>query len=223
MKTDKDVAIPGDLLSDQVDRAGDGTYVYEGKVYAQRYGIISDRDKISVISLRGKYIPAVGDIVIGKVVDFGFFSWNVDINSPYEAFLHVSEHPSRIELGEMQKHLRVGDLIITKVIKVDPTMKIDLTLNEDSRLNVIRDGRVVEITNTKLPRLIGRNGSMINMLKKECHCGIFVAQNGRVWVYGKNDEDIDLACRAVMKVEEEAHTSGLTDRIAVFLDEGGNQ
>jgi exosome complex component RRP4 len=54
------------------------------------------------------------------------------------------------------------------------------------------------------------------MLKKETNCSIFVGQNGRIWIDGK-DEDVELLSKALRKIELEAQRSGLTDRIYNFL------
>ena len=97
------------------------------------------------------------------------------------------------------------------------SMKVELTLN-DQRLRQIKDGRVIEVTPSKVPRLIGRSGSMIAMLKNETNCNIFIGQNGRVWLTGK-DKNLDLAARTIQKIEKESHIPGLTDRIVKFLKE----
>src|SRR3990172_7439560 len=110
---------------------------------------------------------------------------------------------------------------MTLIKDVDANMKIELTLN-DQRLRPIREGRVVEVTPSKVPRLIGRGGSMIAMLKNETGCNIFVGQNGRIWVMGK-DKGMDLAVRAILKIERETHISGLTERITRFLKEEKGQ
>ena len=59
---------------------------------------------------------------------------------------------------------------------------------------------------------------MIAMLKNETNCNIFIGQNGRVWITGK-DKDLELAVKAVLKIEKESHVSGLTDRLTRFLKE----
>ena len=50
-----------------------------------------------------------------------------------------------------------------------------------------RGGIIVDITPTKVPRLIGKKGSMINMIKDKTNCKIIVGQNGLVWVKGEED------------------------------------
>jgi len=214
---DKNIVIPGDLLSDDPPKSGEGTYVEDGKIYSLIYGIFDDKDKIRVIPLSGKYIPSIGDVVIGLIVDISFSNWKVDISAPYEALMHISEYPRRIDSSEMSKIMRVGDLAIFKVVDVDSSMKIELALKND-QLKVLRTGRIIEVSYSKVPRVIGRAGSMINMLKSTLNINIFVGKNGRIWINGK-ESDEDLAVRSIKKIEHEAHTSGLTDRMTKFLEE----
>ena len=217
---DKKLVIPGDFLSDDVKLADDGTYIENGKVFSSVFGIASFKNQIKVVPLSGKYIPRQGDLIIGIITEVSFSNWIVDIRSPYEGLLHISEFPRRIDNSEMSKYLKVGDSIMTLVKDVDQGMKVELTLN-DQRLRLITDGRVIEVTPSKVPRLIGRSGSMIAMLKNETNCNIFIGQNGRVWMTGK-DKNLDLAARTIQKIENESHISGLTDRIIKFLkDEKG--
>ena len=212
---DRKVVVPGDLLSEDAKRSGEGTYVKNASVYSLLYGLANFRDKINVIPLAGKYVPGPGDNVIGVVKDITFSNWIVDINSPYDGLLHISEFPKRIESDEMSRHLRIGSSIMTRVKDVDPTMKVELTLN-DRKLGQIKSGQVIEISHTRVPRLIGKGGSMISMLKKEVNCNIFVGQNGRIWISG-GAEDMDLALKTITLIQKEAHTNGLTDRVVDFL------
>jgi exosome complex component RRP4 len=212
---EREVVIPGDLLGEDPKLASHGTYVQDGKVYSANYGLVDRRRDIKVIPLSGRYIPARGDLVIGKVNDVTRSNWIVDINSPYEGLLHVSEFPERVDQDNMSRYLHVGELVIAKVADVDPSMKVELTLREE-HLRVLRLGRVIDISHVKIPRVIGRNGSMISMLKKELDCSIFVGQNGRIWLRG-DEKMVDLAIRTIFKIEREAHTSGLTDKIKEYL------
>lgn len=213
------VVVPGDFLSEEANRAGEGTYVADGKVYAMKYGIMDDKEEIKVVALSGKYVPSRGDIVIGKIVEISFPYWIVDIASPYEARLHMSElakgEERRIEFGSMNRYLDSGDLIVAKVLSVDALMRVDLTLKDEFKIG--GRGRLIEISHTKVPRVIGRSGSMIKMLKEKCKCFIFIAKNGRIWIKGSEDE-MNLASQVVLMIANEAHTSGLTDRVADFLD-----
>lgn len=213
---ERNVVIPGDVLSDNIKMSGSGTYVSDGKVCASVYGLINRGERyISVIPLAGKYIPQASDRVIGIVTEVAYSNWIVDINSPYEGLLHISQYPQRIEIESMDRHLKVGDCILTLVKNVDAGMRVELTL-KDKELRRLYDGRIVTISSTKMPRVIGRSGSMIRLLKSEIGCSMFVGQNGRIWISGKEDR-IDLAIQAVRYIEANAHTPGLTDRVQAFL------
>jgi len=213
------VVVPGDFISEEVNRAGEGTYVDDGKVYAMSYGIVKDKEEIKVVALSGKYMPSRGDVVIGKIVAISSPYWIVDIASPYEARLHMSEFEkgtsSKIEFGDMSNYLDLDDLIVAKILNVDALMRVDLALKDEFRIG--DRGRLIEISHTKVPRVIGRSGSMIKMLKDKCNCFIFIAKNGRIWIKGR-EADMNLALQVVLKIANEAHTSGLTDRVANFLD-----
>lgn len=209
------IVVPGDFLSTDIRRAGEGTYVENGKVYALRYGILDDKDEIRVVPLSGRYIPKRGDVVIGRVEDIMYPYWVFDIASPYKGLLHVSEFPAKVEYGTMDRFLRIDDLAIVKVVNVDPMMRVELKLVEEFR-PPLHGGRLIEVPHTKIPRIIGRNGSMIKILKEEGRCFIFVAKNGRIWIRG-NERNVDLVAEIIMKIAEKAHTSGLTDRVTQYL------
>lgn len=221
MQMDKKLVIPGEFLSDEVKLADEGTYVEDGKVFSSVFGIASLKNHIRVVPLAGKYIPRAGDMIIGIVTEVSFSNWIVDIRSPYEGLLHISEFPRRIENVEMSRYLTVGDSIMTIVKDVDPLMKVELTLS-DQRSRKIKDGRIIEVMPSKVPRLIGRSGSMIAMLKNETGCSIFVGQNGRIWLTGR-DKDLDLAVKAISKIEMESHITGLTDRMVKFFKDEKNR
>ncbi|MGC9443732.1 MAG: exosome complex RNA-binding protein Rrp4 [Candidatus Methanospirareceae archaeon] len=213
------VVVPGDYISDETKRAGDGTYIEAGRVYAANYGIVSEKEEIRVVALAGKYVPARGDVVIGKIIEIAYPYWIVDIGSPYEGRLHINEfgrgEDRKIDFSSMAEYLDLGDLVVAKVLNVDALMRIDLTLKDEFRIT--DRGRLIEISHTKVPRIIGRSGSMIKMLKEKCNCFIFIAKNGRIWIRGK-EEDMNLATQVLLMISNEAHTSGLTDRVSNFLD-----
>jgi len=213
---DREIVVPGQLLSDNTNESGSGTYVKEGKVYSLLYGVTNVKNRISVIPFSGKYIPSRKDFVIGTVFEITSSNWIFNIGSPYDGLLHVSEYPRRIESSMMKEILSIGDSAILRIKDVDASMKIELTLREKG-LRKIKGGRLIEVPSSKVPRVIGHNGSMVSMLKKETACEIFVGQNGRIWINGK-DEDMDKLSEAIDIIIRESHTSGLTDKISQFLE-----
>ncbi|MGB3907765.1 MAG: exosome complex RNA-binding protein Rrp4 [Methanomethylovorans sp.] len=215
----REIVVPGQLLSDNANESGSGTYVKEGRVFSLLYGVANIKNKISVIPFSGKYIPSRKDFVIGIVFETTSSNWIFDIGSPYDGLLHVSEYPRRVESSKMREVFDIGDCAILRIKDVDASMKIELTLREKG-LRKIKGGRLLEVPSTKVPRVIGQNGSMVSMLKKETDCEIFVGQNGRIWINGK-DENMDKLSEAIDMIIRESHISGLTDKISKFLQAEG--
>ena len=216
----REIVVPGDLLAEGDYIAGENTFKEGNRIYASRVGLIEYANKkIQVVALRAFYVPRIGDTVIGKIVEVGISGWVVDINSPYMALLRASDvlergfNPRKDDLTAIYD---VGDMIIAKIISYDRTQNPLLTVNERG-LGKITRGQIVQITPTKIPRVIGRKGSMINVIKRETGCNIVLGQNGLILVSGRSLENERLAVMAIRKIEEEAHTSGLTDRITEML------
>jgi len=216
----REIVTPGDLLAEDEYVAGDNTYKEENKIYATRVGLVQyENRRVSVVALKAFYVPSVGDMVIGKVVEIGLGSWIIDIRAPYPALLRASDafnRPFRPQRDDMPSILDVGDLVMGKIIAYDRTRAPLLTIREPD-LGRVERGQTIEVTPTKIPRVIGRKGSMITMLKNETNCQITVGQNGVILVSGRSAKDEQLAVMAIRKIEEEAHTSGLTDRVTQMV------
>ena len=207
----KDLVIPGQILADDEYYPGRGTFKEDGKVCSSLIGLVSLRNKkIRVTPLKSKYVPKKGDVVIGKIKDVKFSMWDVDINSPYSGILPAFEVFGR-EKKELNKVYDVGDVLFLRVIDVDEVKKAKLGL-KGRGLGKFKGGIIVDISPTKVPRLIGKKGSMINMIKDKTKCKIVVGQNGLVWVKGNEDME-QLTRRIIHLIEDEAHTSGLTNKI----------
>ena len=170
---------------------------------------------INVIPLKGRYEPQVNDFVIGVVEEALSSGWLVNINAPSPAFLHVNEVPWTIDFGDTEKYLNEGDSIMAKVLQVDESKKLQVTLN-DRNLYKIKGGYLFDVEPSKVPRIIGKKGSMIALIKKYTRCRIFVGQNGKIWVDGELS-GIEKVLETIMKIENEAISYGLTDRIETML------
>jgi len=218
----RQLVTPGDLIAEGAYIAGENTYVEDNKIYASRIGIVDyENKKVTVVALRAFYIPRVEDIVIGTVTEVGFKGWTVDINAPYQALLRASDvlsRPFKPQKDDLSQVLNVGDLIVAKIIAYDRAHDPQLTVGEPG-LGKITRGQIVKITPTKIPRVIGRKGSMISTIKQETGCQIILGLNGTILITGKTSEEEELAMMAILKIDKESHTSGLTDRIAQMLKE----
>lgn len=207
----------GDLLAEGEYIQGENTFREDKKIYASRMGLVEyENKKVYVIALKAFYTPQVGDTIIGIIAEVGFSGWMVDINSPYLALLRASDvlgRPFRPQSDDLFEVLVEGDLVIAKIISYDRAHNPRLTVGEPG-LGKITHGQIFKITPSKIPRVIGRKGSMISMIKEETGCHLTLGHNGVILITGKSFEGEKMAMSAIKKIEVESHTSGLTDRIA---------
>lgn len=222
-ENERSLVIPGDEITEAGMKAGLGTYKRDGKIFAAQLGIKNVRSGyVNVIPLAGRYMPRAGDSVIGTIIELGPSSWLVDVNSPYPAPLHVSEAPWKVEFGGTSQYLRTGDVVLAKILSVDEMRRTQLTMKEHG-LRKLSGGQVLEISHSKVPRVIGKAGSMIGLLKEHTGCRMFVGQNGRIWIEGEI-ESMMKAVQAIRMINEGAQHTGLTDAVRTFLtgqDAGG--
>jgi exosome complex component RRP4 len=210
--------VPGDRIAEGNFRPLMNVIKVNNTIIATRIGIAeAGRDGIKVIPLSGVYIPRVNDIVIGKITDHSSLSWEVDINSCFSGHLPAQDvfgrdfSPARDDMG---RQLAIGDLITARIIVFDRTRDP----MQDKDLGKIPRGEFLKISATRVPRLIGKRGSMIQTIEQATQTRVLIGQNGIVVVTGRNPEGINLAVRAIRMVEEEAHTSNLTQRVKVLLN-----
>jgi len=121
-----------------------------------------------------------------------------------------------VEFGETRKFMTVGDIVLLMIVGVDETKRIQVSMQEHG-LRKLTGGMVMEISPSKVPRVIGKNGSMIQMLKNMTSCRIYVGQNGRIWIDGELDS-IVRAVQAIKMIEDEAHSQGLTEKVKALLE-----
>ena len=213
--------VPGDKIIEGSFRPLINVIKVGNSIIATRIGIAeTGRDGVKVIPLSGVYIPRVNDIVIGKITDHSSLSWEVDINSCFSAHLPAQDvfgrdfSPARDDMG---RQLATGDLIAARIIAFDRTRDPMLTI-QDKDLGKIPRGELLKISPTRVPRLIGKRGSMIQTIEQATQTRILIGQNGIVVVMGRNLDGTQLAIRAIRMVEEEAHTANLTQRVKVLLN-----
>jgi len=213
--------VPGDKIIEGSFRPLINVIKVGNSIIATRIGIAeTGRDGVKVIPLSGVYIPRVNDIVIGKITDHSSLSWEVDINSCFSGHLPAQDvfgrdfSPARDDMG---RQLATGDLIAARIIAFDRTRDPMLTI-QDKDLGKIPRGELLKISPTRVPRLIGKRGSMIQTIEQATQTRILIGQNGIVVVMGRNLDGTQLAIRAIRMVEEEAHTANLTQRVKVLLN-----
>ena len=216
------IVIPGDILAEGLGYiAGQGTHRVGNEIRSSILGILNQQGKvIKVIPLRGAYIPKEGDKVIGQITDVGYSVWEVDVNGPTVALLSITDVKRYyIELGEdLSKYFDIGDYIYAEIERVGKSMFVKLKM-DNKMYRKLDTGMVLKVSPVKIPRIIGKKGSMINLLKEMIGCSIIVGQNGLIWIKGKTGKEELVAMKAIKYIEENALKEGLTDEIKEKIKE----
>ncbi len=214
----REIVTPGEVIISGKDYLpGDGTEREGEEITATKFGLSQiDGRIVKVIPLSGVYLPRRGNIVIGKIIYITFNGWLLDINSPYDAFLPVAECRGYINKSDLASHFDFGDMLVANVKSVK-LRGVDLTMKERDA-HKLKEGMIIEINPSKVPRVIGKQGSMINLIKNETDSDIIVGQNGIVWINAANIEKELLAKKAIMLVAEKSRIGGLTEKTKEFLE-----
>ncbi|MBI4361520.1 hypothetical protein HY572_07165 [Candidatus Micrarchaeota archaeon] len=192
-----EMIFPGDLVADHEQHIP-GCYTENGKTYAATLAL---RQNDHVVPLKGQYVPRVGEEVVGIVTDERFSGYTLELNSPYEGDLSTRE---------TREELKLGAVVACKILAVNEVKMATLV-----EPHPLPEAILVKMEAVKVPRLIGRNGSMLDVIQKHTQSQITVGKNGYVAISGG---DTKLAVDVVEKIERESHVPGLTDRVTKMLE-----
>lgn len=224
MENKRKYVVPGDVITTGPFRPEQNVILDGNKIISTSIGIseIYD-DSIKVIPLTGKYIPKIDDLVIGKVISHTSLSWELDINSCYVGFLPAQDVFGRdfsAHADELSSKLKTGDLVAARIANFDRTRDPLVTI-ADRDLGKIDSGHLVSISTSKVPRLIGKRGTMIQMIEMATNAAITIGQNGWIVVSCETHEGLLKAKKAIKMVDEMAHVANLTDQVKEMLESKG--
>lgn len=215
---ERKIVIPGEIIySGEKYLPGEGTTKSGNNIISIIYGLAEEsRGLVKVIPVSGVYNPRRGNVVIGKIENVTFNGWVVNIDSAASAFLPVMEYPRFVNKNDIAEVMDIGDLVAAKILSVK-RKSIDLTLKFKG-LGKLEGGIITKINPNKVPRVIGKEGSMVTLIKDETKCNITVGQNGLIWIKGNSIEDELLAKRAIMFVSEKSFLNGLTEKVKEWFE-----
>ena len=216
--------IPGDVIARGNHRYGSYIEKRGDEYVALRVGLAEvGRDGVKLNPLTGSYLPRAEDEVIGKVVDMNGFGWVVDIDACFDGFLPASFVFGREfspATHDLSSKFKVGDMIGARIESSERSRDPQLSIRGHG-YGKIDSGEIVKISPTKVPRLIGRRGAMINLISEKTGCDIRVGQNGVVVING-TPEGMAKSLKAVEMVNDEAHAADLMPKMEAFLGGSGD-
>lgn len=214
---ERKMVVPGEtIISGDDFLPGDGTRREGQDIVSSRYGLADMSDRmIRIIPLSGVYTPRRGNVIVGKVVNITFRGWVIDFDAHFNGFLPLTEVPRFINKGELRSYLDFGDVICAQIIGADET-SVDLSIKMRG-FGKLEGGQLLMINPNKVPRVIGKEGSMVNLIKKATNTSVNVGQNGIVWLIGDKIEDELKARKIIEFICENSFVSGLTEKVEEFI------
>ncbi|MEK6800410.1 MAG: exosome complex RNA-binding protein Rrp4 [Nanoarchaeota archaeon] len=213
------IVVPGETIIEGEDYLpGEGTRREGLKIVSSKFGLAEEAGRlIKIISIFGAFVPRKGNVVVGRVTDLNYAGWVVDIDCAAAGFLPIEESPRFINRNEMDQYLKIGDVIAAKIWTVK-TKGPDLTLNGKG-LGKLEGGFIFRIIPSRVPRVIGKEGSMVGLIKEKTNCSITVGQNGWVWIKGQSIDEEIKARKAIEIISEKVHVEGLTEKMESWFEE----
>ena len=217
-ESSRKVVIPGEIIESGNDYLpGEGTEKQGENIVAMKFGLAEESNNlVKVIPLSGVYLPRRGNVVIGRVENITFNGWVVDVGTAEGAFIPLTEVPRFVNKNELDEVMDIGDMVVAKIMGVNQR-GIDLTVKIRG-LGRVDEGLIFKINPNKVPRVIGKEGSMIKLIKDETGCNITVGQNGFIWIQGDKIENELKAKEAVMFITERSFIKGLTEELKKWFD-----
>ena len=217
----KRFVLPGDFITTAPLQLRDNVVLDGKRIISTAIGLtdVSD-DSVRVISLTGVYIPKVDDLVIGTIQYIFGNSWFADINSCYQGMLlgqDVFGRGSYPTTSEMKERLDNGDIIYAKIANSDRQREPLISIADQS-LGKIDSGELVKISPTKIPRLIGKHGSMIQTIEASTNATITVGQNGLIILKCDNSTGLKKAIASIKMIDMAQYDANLEEKIQNILD-----
>ncbi|MBO3763153.1 MAG: RNA-binding protein [Candidatus Brockarchaeota archaeon] len=218
----KPIVVPGEILTSGYYRVGENTIKLDNSIIATKVGIPQTKgNTIRVIALKSFYIPKIHDLIIGVVSEVYYNMWRVNIFSPYVAVLPAVDvfgrrfDPTK---DNTLKKMDAGTVLKARITFFDRTQDPVITIRGEG-LGVIEKGFITYVNPSKIAKLIGKKGNMLQKIEQLTNTKITVGQNGVILIETQSISAKDKVIKTIKLIEREAHLSNLGDRVTKILKE----
>ncbi len=193
------ILIPGDLIETDVARNRNYYFTDGNNSYCTSMCILNNG---RLVPLEGLWYPNEGETVVGVVKEVKNSIVEVDLSHFLRAII-IKSPRDRIAF-------RIGDIIEASVKQVEDKKTIILIFPR-----LLKSGQLLQVKAVKVPRIIGKNNTMVGQISSFTKSNIIIGYNGLIYIKGG---DMALAVSAILKVAAEAHKPGLTESVKKFLE-----
>ena len=213
--------LPGDVIVTGDYRPEQNVILDGDRLMSTAVGFSEIEDNlVTVTPLTGLYTPKTDDLVIGKIVSHNALSWEVDINSYYPGILTAFDIFGKdysASRDDLSLKLNTGDIILARIANVnsrDPLLTI-----AGENLGKIDSGELIKISPSKIPRLIGKHGSMIQTIEASTNISITVGQNGLIIFKYDNSTGLKNAIASIKMIAMTYEDANIEEKIQNILNE----
>lgn len=173
---------------------------------------------VSVRGLNPRYMPEIGDVIVGRVVDVTGNRWRVDVNGLQDAIMLLSNvtepgavlrRRGRDDELSMRNIFKEDDVVVAEVQRISPDGLISLhtrTAEKYGRMNSC--GRLVRVK----PSIIRRTRHQFHTFLAH-GVTIVVGMNGSVWVEVATEAQMHDAQRKLAEARGDSDNSGQEDDV----------
>ncbi|KAF3940396.1 hypothetical protein ABW19_dt0203170 [Dactylella cylindrospora] len=218
------IVTPGEIVTDDPQwMRGHGTYLSQPtndgspqSIISSLAGTISKTNKLlSIQALRFRYVPEIGDLVVGRILEVGTKRWRVDIAGPHSATLLLSS--INLPGGILRKRTSTDELQIRTFFSEGDLLVAEVqTLNSDGSASLhtrslkygkLRNGVFMTI-DAGMVRRMKSHVLTINTSNGGGEVDIYIGVNGYIYIAkhttSLTEGGVESKSVSITRLEEEA-------------------
>jgi exosome complex component RRP40 len=205
------VILPGEKIDIQTEKGviclGPGLSQSESDIYAHRGGLLRSQPESNRWWIEGnkkRYVPAVGEPVIGQIVSRHVEEYKVDIGSAHMAILPVLAFEGATKKN--RPDLKVGALVYARVSFADKDMEPEIecfnsTTERSEGYGELKDGFLITCSLGHCLRLLRPNAAILRALGQHIPFELAIGVNGRIWLRADSIDHTIIVANAILRSE----------------------